>query len=318
MTELVTEIQSDIQQRQSVYLGDRPTGIIARRKDFIELSKVKITRMVMITAYIGYAFGPVDGITRSQWWVCLFAMLVGVALSCMSSAVFNQVMEIEPDTAMNRTQKRPLPTGRISKHEAIVFGLILGVLGLAILWIFCNWLAMALCAATIISYVLVYTPLKRVSPVALLVGAVPGAMPPVIGYAAAVGDTGGGWEAAWIVFGIMFVWQVPHFLALAWMYREDYARAGMPMLPVIDPDGSRTFQQILIGCLTLVPLGLLPTMIGVAGLFYFFAALLCGLLFMWYGIALVRKPSNQRARSLFLASLLYLPVTLLLMVVDKI
>ncbi|QDU33651.1 Protoheme IX farnesyltransferase 2 [Poriferisphaera corsica] len=301
---------------------DQPRSIFARRSDFIELAKVKITRMVIITAYIGYGFANDAGISNAQWYAKLFIMLLGVALACMSASVLNQLYEIDTDQLMDRTKKRPLPTSRISKTEALIFGLALGVLGIALLSLFTNAAAALLCLFTIVSYVLIYTPLKRISPVALLVGAIPGAMPPVIGYAAGLEGSGftvfnnTGW-AAWIIFGIMFVWQVPHFLALAWMYRDDYAKANMPMLPVIDPDGSRTFMQILIGCITLVPLGLLPTMIGISGLAYFFAALICGLIFLYYGYKVVRFPSRQHARTLFLASLVYLPVVLLFMLIDK-
>ncbi|QQE11721.1 protoheme IX farnesyltransferase [Planctomycetota bacterium] len=300
----------------------RRQSIFARRADFVELAKVKITRMVMITAYIGYGFANDAGVSVFAWWLELFAMLIGVALACMSASVLNQLWEMDTDALMDRTKNRPLPTKRITPKEALVFGLLLGVLGVGLLWYACNIISALLCLGTIISYVLIYTPLKRISPVALLVGAVPGAMPPVIGYAAGLSGHGmevftGSGFAAWSIFGIMFVWQVPHFLALAWMYRDDYAKANMPMLPVIDRDGSRTFMQILIGCLTLVPLGLLPTMIKISGMIYFFAALGCGLLFLWYGIKVVREPSYERARSLFLASLVYLPVVLLFMLIDK-
>ena len=308
---------------EGVYAQDR--SLRERVGVYVELSKIKITRMVMVTAYIGYAFSSAVGVGRAEWWGKLCAMLIGVAMSCMAATVFNQVMEVDIDGKMRRTRGRPLPSGRISKGQAMLFGCVLAVGGVGVLWAFCNGLAAMLSAATIVSYVFVYTPLKRLNPIALLVGAVPGAMPPVIGYAAGgAGGMGSAWGVggvglvAWVIFGIMFVWQVPHFLALAWMYREDYARAGLPMLSVIDKDGGRTFLQILIGCLTLVPLGLLPTMIGISGVFYFAAAMICGGGFLWCGIRLVREPTEKRAKQLFLASLVYLLVVLVMMVVDKI
>lgn len=281
---------------------------VTRRADYTALTKPRITLMVVITAAAGFALAP------GVWsWLTLLGTLFGTALSCMGASVLNQVIERETDGMMERTMSRPLPAGRIGASEAIWFGTALGLLGVALLALTTTWLAAALSAFTIVSYVLVYTPMKRYSPMALLVGAVPGAMPPMIGYAAVTGDLG---AAAWLAFAIMFAWQVPHFLAIAWLYRDDYARAGFPMLPVLDPTGQRTFRQVLIGCLLLVPLGGLPTMLGISGVAYFFTALICGLGFLAFGVALVLRPGRTQARRLFLVSLIYLPVVLTVMLVD--
>lgn len=281
-----------------------------RLADLATLTKPRITVMVAITAYIGYALAPASGAS----WLPLFWAMVGTSLSCMGASVLNQVYERDTDGLMNRTRDRPLPAGRQRPAEALVLGLVLSIAGVLMLGLGTYWLAAGLSAFTILSYALVYTPLKRMTTLSLLIGAVPGAMPPVIGYAAASGDLGLG---AGMTFLIMFVWQVPHFLAIAWLYREDYARAGLVMLPVIDPSGRRTFHQILISCMMMLPLGLLPTYLGMSGLLYFATAMACGAGFLWCGIALVLQPTRQRARLLFLASLVYLPVVLAMLLLDQ-
>ncbi len=300
------------QAKSSLPVGDATDVDVAqsgtRRADYTTLTKPRITLMVVITAAAGMALAP----SPWTWWV-MIGMLAGTALSCMGASAMHQVIERSTDGLMRRTRQRPLPAGRLGTPEAAWLGGGLSLAGVAVLAGTTTWLAAMLSAITIVSYAFVYTPMKRRSPTALRVGAVPGAMPPLIGYAAVTGDLG---AAAWIVFAIMFVWQVPHFLAIAWLYREDYARAGFPMLPVLDPSGQRTFRQVLIGCLTLVPLGLLPTMLGISGLLYFFTALACGLGFLAFGVALVLRPGRTQARWLFFASLVYLPVVLAVMLVD--
>ena len=283
--------------------------------DYKTLTKPSITRMVVITAAIGFVFGVAPG--ASFPWLTLTIAMIGTALSCMAASVFNQVIERETDALMDRTKNRPIAAGRIAPKPALMFGTLLTAAGVGILAAFGLYLAAALCAFTIASYALIYTPMKRWSSLALLVGAVPGALPPMIGFAAAANDLG---PAAWLLFAIMFVWQVPHFLAIAWLYREDYAKAELAMLPVIDPTGLRTFRQTLIGCLLLLPLGILPAVpaIGVAGKWYFAAAMLCGLGFLAFGVLLVLKPTRQNARRLFLASLVYLPVVLTVMLIDRV
>lgn len=283
--------------------------------DYKTLTKPRITRMVVITAAIGFVFGVAPGGTF-PWLTFVIAML-GTALSCMAASVFNQVIERETDALMDRTKDRPIAAGRVSPKPAMMFGTLLTAAGVGVLAAFGLYLAAVLCAFTIASYAVIYTPMKKWSSLALLVGAVPGALPPMIGYAAAANQLG---AAAWLLFAIMFVWQVPHFLAIAWLYREDYAKANLAMLPVIDPTGLRTFRQTLIGCLLLLPLGILPAApaIGVAGKWYFAAAIFCGLGFLAFGVLLVLKPTRQNARRLFLASLVYLPVVLTVMLIDRV
>ncbi len=285
--------------------------------DYKTLTKPRITRMVVITAAIGFVLGVAPGAAFP--WLTLFVAMVGTALSCMAASVFNQVLEHDTDAMMERTKDRPLAAGRVGLRPAMWFGSGLTVAGVGLLAVFGLYLAAALCAFTIASYALIYTPLKRRSSVALLVGAVPGAIPPMIGYAAAAPEQWLLGPAAWLLFAIMFVWQVPHFLAIAWLYRDDYARANLAMLPVIDPTGLRTFRQTLIGCLLLLPLGILPSVpaVGVAGRWYFAAAMLCGLGFLAFGVMLVLRPTRKNARRLFLASLIYLPVVLTVMLIDR-
>lgn len=293
---------------------DKPTAKPSAYSDFKDLTKPRITRMVVITAAIGFLFGMAGPIGTLHWPTFIIAML-GTALSCMAASIFNQVLEYDTDALMHRTMNRPIAAGRVAIKPAIGFGLLLGAAGVGMLVAYGLYLAAALCAFTIASYALIYTPLKRRTSLALLIGAVPGAIPPMIGYAAAAGDLG---PAAWLLFAIMFVWQVPHFLAIAWLYREDYARAKLAMLPVIDPTGLRTFRQTLIGCLFLLPLGILPSAMGITGKWAFAAGLLCGIGFLAFGVLLVFKPTRINARRLFLASLVYLPVVLTVMLLDRV
>lgn len=281
--------------------------------DYKELTKPRITRMVVITAAIGFVFGIAPGATFP--WLTFIVAMVGTALSCMAASIFNQVLERDTDALMDRTKNRPIAAGRVAIKPAMIFGTLLTLAGVGLLAAFGLYLAAALCAFTIASYSVIYTPLKKHTSLALLIGAVPGALPPMIGYAAAANTIG---NAAWMLFAIMFVWQVPHFLAIAWLYRDDYAKAKLAMLPVIDPTGLRTFRQTLIGCLLLLPLGILPSAIDVAGKWYFAAALLCGLGFLAFGVLLVLKPTRDNARRLFLASLVYLPVVLTVMLIDRV
>jgi protoheme IX farnesyltransferase len=292
--------------------------------DYKTLTKPRITRMVVITAAIGFVFGFGDAARAGiafPWLVFVVAML-GTALSCMAASVFNQVIERDTDALMDRTKNRPVAAQRIPAGPALLFGTALTIAGVGVLLGFGLTVAAALCAFTIASYALLYTPMKRWSSLSLLVGAVPGAIPPMIGYAAAAESLGPASQslgvAAWLLFAIMFVWQVPHFLAIAWLYRDDYAKANLAMLPVIDTTGLRTFHQTLIGCLLLLPLGILPSAMGVAGKIYFVAAIVCGLGFLAFGVLLVYRPTRTNARRLFFASLVYLPVVLTVMLIDRV
>lgn len=286
-----------------------------RLRDLSILTKPRITVMVAVTAYIGFAIAA-RGVIMSagEYWFALIATLIGTSLSCMGASTFNQVLERDTDALMQRTADRPIPAGRVSARAASGLGLTLCLVGVAVL-LLVNPLTAALSAFTIASYVLVYTPLKRVSSVCTIVGAIPGALPPVMGFAAAQDRIG---IEAWVMFAILFLWQLPHFLAIAWLYKDDYARAGLPMLPVVDPDGRATSRQILLGCLALLPLGLMPTAIHMSGMIYFVGAMLAGLMFLGFGIALVIGQTRAHARALFFASLIYLPLVFALMVIDRV
>ena len=297
---------------------NRSRALVALAKDLMELAKIRITAMVVLTTLVGFVLGsraPVAPILDALvWsWRQLAAAMIGTALSCMGAAALNQVYERKTDLKMNRTMDRPVPTGRISPLSAAVIGVSMAVTGVVVLAAWTHPIAAALSGVTILSYILIYTPLKGISSVSTIVGAVPGALPPVIGYMAARGSIG---VEAMIVFAIMFIWQVPHFLAIAWLYREDFALAGFPILPVIDPRGTRTFVQIVLWCLVLAPLGTMPTVIGFAGRIYFIGALLSGLVFLGFGVALGIGQTRSLARSLFVVSLIYLPVVLILMLID--
>ena len=215
---------------------------------------------------------------------------------------------------MERTRGRPLPSGRISPDSALAFGVACSVAGLAVLAFGANGLAAGLAAVTLVSYLFIYTPLKPRSALCTLVGAVPGALPPLIGWAAARGELG---IHAWPLFFILFLWQLPHFLAIAWTWREDYARAGFRMLPVLDPEGGSTGRQIVLYCVALIPVSLLPAAMGSFGWFYFLAALVSGLGFLGCGWAAARSRSRPSARRLFFASILYLPFLLTTMTIDR-
>ncbi len=268
--------------------------------------------MVVVTVWVGFMFGAAG----TGWgWLTLSAALVGAALSCMGAGVFNQVYERDTDALMNRTMNRPMPTGRISVRAGLAYGLILSTSGVLILGFMTTWLAAWVSLVTIVSYAAWYTPMKRTSHLATIVGIGPGALPPVLGYAAASGTIG---IEVVLIFSIMFVWQIPHTLAIYWLHKEDFAKAGFPMLPVIDPSGAQTFRQILIGSLLLLPLGLTPTLFGISGLIYFVTAFACGLLMLSYSLWLAAEPSRTRARSLFFVSLIYLPVVLIVMLVDRV
>lgn len=310
-------------QPEAALLADAPPR--AERSlaaDLAQLMKLRITAMVALTAYVGFEIGrasPAGAGDAAAWagaagWPALAATLVGTSLACMGASALNQLLERDLDALMRRTRNRPLPAGRLSARTAAALGVGLSLAGVALLALAVNPLTALLAAFTVMTYVLLYTPMKRVSSACTIVGAVPGAMPPVMGFAAATGTLG---PEAWAMFAIMFLWQLPHFLAIAWLYRDDYARAGMPMLPVVDGDGGATRRQILVGCLTLLPVGLTPTVLGMSGPVYFWGALACGGAFLALGAALVVVRTRALARALFFASLIYLPAVFALMLFDR-
>jgi heme o synthase len=278
--------------------------------DFVELVKPRITFMVLVTAAIGLYLGMQGGVPVSL----LVDTLLGTGLVAAGASALNQVLERDTDALMRRTSERPLPAGRLDPDAALVFGVILSVVGLFSLATWVNLLTALVGAVAIAGYVFVYTPLKRTSSLATVIGAIPGALPPVMGWTAARGSLEPG---AWILFGILFLWQLPHFLAIAWLCREDYARAGFPMLPVIEPDGKSTGRQAILYGAALVPVSLLPSVLGLSGAAYFLGALVLGLTFLGFCVAFSQSFSTAAARRLLLASVLYLPAVLIVMLLDR-
>lgn len=282
-----------------------------RAVDFFELTKPRIVLMVLITAFVGYYAGS----ERVPDYLLLVNMLIGTALAAGGTLTLNQFIERETDAKMERTRRRPLPDGRVAPQDALWFGVVVTFLGFGYLALAVNWLSAAVAAAITLSYLLIYTPMKRLSSLCVPVGAVPGALPPVIGWVAARGELS---VDAWVLFAIMFLWQIPHTLAIAHLYREDFAKAGIQFLPVIEPDGQSTNRQILIHCGALLVVSLLPTLIGLAGAGYFITAFILGAGFLANGVGLVLAPTRAGARRLLFASLIYLPVLLLVMALDRV
>jgi protoheme IX farnesyltransferase len=266
---------------------------------------------VLLTAAAGFYLGAEGGV---DLWL-LAHTLVGVALVAAGTNAFNQVRERDVDARMRRTQGRPLPSGRLTPRAAALFAGVISIVGVAYLALAVNLLTAGLAALTLASYVLLYTPLKRTTTLNTLIGAVPGALPIVGGWTAAGGAIG---PAVAALFWILFLWQLPHFLALAWIYREDYQRGGLAMLSVGDPDGQHTGRMVLLYALALLPVSLLPTLLGVTGAVYFFGALALGLAYAGVSVAMTRAVTPARAWRVFLVSIVYLPALLTLMVVDKI
>jgi protoheme IX farnesyltransferase len=287
------------------------TSASRRAVDFCELTKPRIVLMVLITAFVGYYAGS----GRVPDYLQLLQMLLGTALAAGGTLTLNQFLERDTDAMMDRTRRRPLPDGRLQPNDALWFGIALTSLGLAYLALAVNVLSALVAAAITMSYLWAYTPMKRFSPLCVPVGAVPGALPPVIGWVAARGELS---VDAWVLFAIMFLWQIPHTLAIACLYREDFAKAGIQFLPVIEPDGESTNRQIIVHCLALLVVGLLPTLIGLAGAIYFIAAFLLGIGFLASGVSLVMTPTRAGARRLLFASLIYLPALLLVMALDRV
>lgn len=277
---------------------------------FVELTKPRITFLIVLTAAAGFALAS----TGSVNYVDLLSACFGIALLSSGIATLNQYMERDLDGLMRRTADRPLPSGRLQPWEALLFGVSLTVVAQIYLAAFVNPLTALLGLTVIAGYLFGYTPLKTRTSLSTMVGAFPGAVPPLIGWTAARGELS---LEAWVLFAILFLWQFPHFLAIAWMYREDYARAGILMLPVVEPDGRVTSQQIVVYTIMLLPVSLLPTVLGTSGKTYLFGALILGLLFLYSSIRAALSQSRQQARRLLLASVLYLPLLFILMVLDR-
>ena len=277
---------------------------------FSELTKPRITFLVSLTAMAGFCMGSAGGID----YVKLLNMSIGIALLSSGLSTLNQYLERDLDGLMRRTQGRPLPTGKLSPTEAAMFGISLSAVATTYLAIFINPLSALLGLATFASYLFVYTPLKTKTTLSTVFGAFPGAMPPLIGWVAARGRIG---VEAWILFAILFLWQFPHFLAIAWMYRDDYARAGIRMLPVVEPEGRVTGQQIITYTLLLVPVSLLPVAVGISGQIYLFGAVVLGIGFLFFSAKAALVRTTWQARKLLLASVLYLPALFALMVLNR-
>jgi protoheme IX farnesyltransferase len=286
-------------------------NVLRRAADFLELTKPRVVLMVLITAFVGFYVGS----ETVPSYLRLLQTLFGTALAAGGTLALNQYLERDIDALMERTRRRPVPDGRVQPVEALWFGVLVTLAGLVYLGIAVNFISASVTALITVCYLLLYTPMKPRSSLCMLVGAVPGALPPVVGWAAARGDFD---IAAWVLFAIMFLWQVPHTLAIARLYREDYAKAGIQFLPVIDPDGNSTNRQIVSHCAALLVVSLLPTLLGSAGQIYFAVAFLLGIGFLASGIRLAMESTLGRARRLLYASLIYLPALLLVMALDRI
>jgi protoheme IX farnesyltransferase len=285
-------------------------GSHARSRDFVALAKPRLNLLVVASTLVGYAMA--DG--ESLGVLRVAGLLLGTGLVAGGASAFNQVIERDLDGLMKRTRMRPLPDQRLQPIEGLLFGSAITLAGLLMIVVSANLLAAAVALATLLCYVVVYTPLKRRSSFGTVIGAIPGALPPIIGWAAASGALP---PQAWTLFGIMFLWQLPHFLAIAWMYREDYARAGFPMLPVLEPDGRSTGRQSALYAAALVPFSLAPTLMRMAGDAYFAGALVLGLAFLGLALRFARSRSAADARRVFFGSIVYLPLLWILMIANK-
>jgi protoheme IX farnesyltransferase len=284
----------------------------SRLADFFELTKPRMNFLVVVTTMVGFYLAA-GGATSH--WLLMIHTLLGTALTAASASVLNHWMEIRLDARMPRTRNRPLPTGRVIPIEALTFGLALGMVGVTYLLWLVNPLTAALGAFTHLTYILIYTPLKRVSSINTLIGAIPGAIPPMMGFTAVDNSLS---PAAWLLFAILFLWQMPHFLAIASLYRDDYAAAGFKMLPVVDESLMLTGRMVVFYTLALIPITLLPVPLRIAGGWYFFVALALGLGFLHFGIKFCQSRSRTDARREFFASIIYLPLLLAAMMIDKV
>jgi protoheme IX farnesyltransferase len=289
----------------------RAIGVREKLAAYVELTKPRIAFMLVLTSAAGFYLGA-----DKDFDLMLFVnSMIGILLLAFGVATLNQVWEKDTDALMERTAKRPLPTQKMSLVEAVVFGVSLCVVAEIYLMFLVNTLTAILGLIVIVGYVLLYTPLKTRTSASTAVGALPGALPPLMGWTAVANEITLG---AWVLFAILFVWQFPHFLAIAWMYREQYAKAGILMLPVVEPAGKITARQIVVFSALLLPVSLAPFFIGFAGLIYLIGASFLGIWFLWASIQAARAKSIEKARKLLLVSVIYIPLIFLLMVFDKI
>ncbi|NDD28519.1 MAG: protoheme IX farnesyltransferase [Proteobacteria bacterium] len=278
--------------------------------DYVELTKPRLTVLAVFTTIVAFYLGsqPLD-------LVLLGHTLLGTIMIASGAAALNHAFEREVDQRMWRTRSRPIAAGRVTARDGALFGGLLATVGTVYLWLAVNPLTGGLALLAVLSYVLVYTPLKTRTPLCTVVGAVPGALPCMMGWTAARGQIG---MEGLVLFSVLFVWQLPHFLAIAWMYQEDYARAGLPMLTVVEPDGTSTIRQIIIWTLTLVPISMTPSLLGVTTPAYFFVALVLGIGFVLSGVMLAVRPTRASARRVLLASVIYLPLLQIAMLLGKV
>jgi len=282
-----------------------------RTADYVTLAKPRLNMLVVATTLAGYYMaGPAQA-----HWLVLVHTLIGTTLVASGASAFNQLMEMEADGVMRRTRSRPLPAGRLTARQARVFGLVLSLAGLLELALGVNLLAAGVAVATLLTYTVFYTPMKRRTSLATVVGGIPGALPPMIGWAAVRNSLS---LEAWILFGIVFLWQMPHFLAIAWMYREDYKRAGFPLLPVVEPDGASTGRQALIYAAALLPLSLAPTVVAMTGNLYLAGAAIMSTSFLALAARFAWDRTPTTARRLFFGSITYLPLLWILMVLNRV
>ncbi len=289
---------------------ERPAEMSSRLTDWMELVKIRLSGLVLITTLSGFYLasrGAVD-------WFLLFHTLTGTALLAFGASALNQFQERHLDARMKRTAHRPLPAERMSPETALWFGAVSASVGILYLAVMVNWLTACIGAATLLTYNLIYTPMKRFTWLNTIVGAVPGALPPVMGWTAARGTLS---PESWMLFAVLFFWQIPHFMAIAWLYREDYERGGFVMLPHLDPDGHRTGRQAVWQSVALLAASLAPVVAGLAGNIYLTAALLLGGLMLWASWRFRRELTHPAARRLFLASITYLPLLLAVLALNK-
>lgn len=286
--------------------------VLSQMKSYFALLKPRLSFLVAFSSAFGYVLGFSGGGLN---YVVLGFLSLGGFLVSGSAVTINQILEVEFDKKMDRTKNRPLPTGKISTNEAIVYAIVVGLLGLGLLFIYTNLLTTVLAFISLVLYSFVYTPLKRVGPIAVFAGAIPGALPPLLGWVAA---TNGFSIEGWIIFGIQFIWQFPHFWAIAWVADEDYKKAGFKLLPSGGGKDMNTAIQIMIYTLFLIPLGLLPTQFGITGINSALVATICGVLFLSQTFYLMKECSKKAALKIMFGSFLYLPIVQLAYLLDKI
>lgn len=294
---------------QNVSSNVQATSVMSKTTAYFQLLKFRLSTTVAFSSAIGFLLGRPD----AKWFDTAMVMIGGLLVTGSANTI-NQILEIDLDKLMKRTAKRPLPMGALSVQEAAIYCILLGIAGISVLGIYFNWLTAALSFLSLLLYGFFYTPLKRISPICVFVGAIPGALPPLIGWVAGTGYIG---IEAWILFGIQFIWQFPHFWAIAWVLDDDYKKAGFKMLPMGGGKNLKTAFQIMTYTLLLIPLGLLPMQFGMAGKTSAFIAVVCGVLFLMQTFYLMHTCSKRAAMNIMFGSFLYLPIVQIAFVVDR-